>query len=55
MNSGLNDYIMNRAKYSAEKYKQSLKMWSASKEGNMIKIKPTTVYGFTLEKKEYKE
>lgn len=46
---------MDKAKYRAEKYRQSLKMMRIAKECTVIEIKPATEYGYEIEKKVYKK
>lgn len=51
----LTDYIMDKAKYRAEKYRQPPKMMSIAKECTVIEIKPATEYGYAIQKTFYKE
>ena len=55
MNIGLTDYIIDKARYRAEKYRQSPKMLSITKECKVIEIKPTAEYGYAIEKKVFKK
>ena len=55
MSIGLTDYIMDKAKYRAEKYRQSPKMLSITKECTVIEIKPAAEYGYAIEKKKFKK
>ncbi len=55
MSIGLTDYILDKAKYRAEKYRQSPKMLRNTKECTVIEIKPVSEYGYEIEKKVYKK
>ena len=51
----LKNYLVKRAKYRAERYRQSSKMLSIADECTIIEIKPASEYGYAIESNMYKK